>query len=119
MTDQTKLSLDLIQEAILNPDLPLSCADLHAGSCNHKASIQFINSARSLSKPYLIVHLIPLFLRTKELKSKYRFFLLETCKSSVPISDRISEIYFVGRTELRADSETRLPLYSVVRLSWG
>jgi hypothetical protein len=77
MTDNAKLSIELVEDAILNPSLPLTCADLHELSCNHKAFIQFKNSVKSLSKPYLVVHLIPLLFRTKELKAQYPVFYFQ------------------------------------------
>lgn len=71
MCDNKKLSVEFVETAILAPDRPISCADLHDLSCNHKAFIQFKNSAQSLSKPYLVIHLIPLLFRFKELKARY------------------------------------------------
>lgn len=65
------LNQKFVQKAIEQPELDITCLDLHAESCNLKALMQFKNACKTLWKIYLVVHLIPLVLKRKELKSKY------------------------------------------------
>jgi hypothetical protein len=64
------VSKQLIDHAIDYPDEHLECMHFHHGmGCNEKMLIQFISGSQSLSKMYLIVHLVP-FLLFKRKKTK-------------------------------------------------
>ena len=67
------LTSQYIQDAIDHPEVRLFCKDLHHGiTCEFKFLNQFISGCKSLSKMYLIVHLVPFLLfKRKKLKEKY------------------------------------------------
>ena len=69
------VSQQMINHAIENPEDILSCMHFHKGiDCNMKMVEQFISGSKSLSKMYLIVHLVPFLLfKRKKAKQKYLF----------------------------------------------
>jgi hypothetical protein len=64
--------LEFIREAICDPQQSESCSDFHPGiSCNRKAFCQFFLGCKSVTKMYLIVHILPfLVFKRKQLKEQ-------------------------------------------------
>jgi hypothetical protein len=62
----------LVEKAIEDVDGTYLCSDFHHGmSCNQKAFVQIISTARSCSKMYFLVHFIPLILfKRKKINKK-------------------------------------------------
>ena len=61
-------SLEFIEECIRNPNEDEKCHQLHPHSCNMKALLQFRSGSQGVYKMYLLVHIIPLLLKRKQLK---------------------------------------------------
>ena len=65
--NQFMLTTDFIEGCLTNPLENEKCHQLHEGGCNLKALKQFKNGCKGTCKMYLLVHMIPLLLKRKQL----------------------------------------------------